>query len=89
MKKLFTVFAIALFGMSTTYVNAQTTKKQEATTKTAVHTKKDGTLDKRYKENKTSTTVAGPTKKDGTPDMRYKANKTIQKTTVKKSKPNN
>ncbi|WP_118976299.1 hypothetical protein [Taibaiella koreensis] len=32
------------------------------------HTKKDGTPDKRYKENKKM-------KKDGTPDMRYKENK--------------
>jgi hypothetical protein len=40
-------------------------------------TKKDGTPDKRYKENKGAPTTApaGPTKKDGTPDMRYKANK--------------
>jgi hypothetical protein len=38
--------------------------------------KKDGTPDKRYKENKTTTvTTTGPTKKDGTPDMRYKTNK--------------
>jgi hypothetical protein len=39
---------------------------------------KDGTPDKRFKENKTATTPAkptGPTKKDGTPDMRYKENK--------------
>ena len=36
--------------------------------------KKDGTPDKRYKENK-ETKAAGPMKKDGTPDMRYKANK--------------
>jgi hypothetical protein len=40
-------------------------------------TKKDGTPDKRYKENKGAPTTApaGPTKKDGTPDMRYKENK--------------
>jgi hypothetical protein len=35
--------------------------------------KKDGTLDKRFKENKKA---KGPLKKDGTPDMRHKANKT-------------
>ncbi len=34
----------------------------------AKHTKKDGTPDKRYKENQ-------KVKKDGTPDMRYKENK--------------
>jgi hypothetical protein len=33
------------------------------------HLKKDGTPDKRYKENKQHL------KKDGTPDMRYKENK--------------
>lgn len=38
------------------------------------HLKKDGTPDKRFKENKAKAT-AGPAKKDGTPDMRYKANK--------------
>ncbi|MCW3462249.1 hypothetical protein [Chitinophaga nivalis] len=43
--------------------------------------KKDGTPDKRFKENKSVVPAAGPTKKDGTPDMRYKAN---NKKTVKK-----
>jgi hypothetical protein len=90
MKKLFTVLAIALFSFSTTFVDAQTTQTQtsKTSTKAAVHTKKDGTLDKRYKENKasSSTTVTGPTKKDGTPDMRYKANKSTSKTTTTKKK---
>ena len=44
--------------------------------KTTTHTKKDGTPDKRYKENKGTTTH---TKKDGTPDKRYKENKTPKK----------
>jgi uncharacterized alpha/beta hydrolase family protein len=35
------------------------------------HTKKDGTADKRFKENKTP---KGPVTKSGKPDMRYKAN---------------
>lgn len=78
-----------MLGIGTTIANAQTTAKQETKTKTAVHTKADGTPDKRYKENKSTTTVTGPTKKDGTPDMRYKANKTSsQQTTVKKTKKN-
>lgn len=34
--------------------------------------KKDGTIDKRFKQNKK---IKGPLKKDGTPDMRHKANK--------------
>ncbi len=41
--------------------------------------KKDGTKDKRFKENKEpkaeGAKPAGPMKKDGTPDKRYKANK--------------
>lgn len=48
-------------------------KKTAGTTKVdSAHLKKDGTPDKRFKENKTP---AGPLKKDGTPDKRYKANK--------------
>ena len=46
------------------------------TTSSTTKLKKDGTPDKRFKENKTATvTTTGPKKKDGTPDMRYKANK--------------
>lgn len=39
---------------------------------------KDGTPDKRFKDNKAKAATAapaGPVKKDGTPDKRYKANK--------------
>jgi hypothetical protein len=55
----------------------------------AQHLKKDGSPDRRFKENRTiysshsKTTGSYPThtnihlKKDGTPDMRYKENKTI------------
>ncbi|MCR8556485.1 hypothetical protein KXD93_02470 [Mucilaginibacter sp. BJC16-A38] len=46
------------------------------------HLKKDGTPDKRFKENKAA---KPPLKKDGTPDMRYKANKKAD--TAKKAKP--
>ena len=84
MKKLFTLLTIALLGISTTIVNAQTTttKKEKAKTETTVHLKKDGSPDKRFKENKTTTVHL---KKDGTPDMRYKDNKkTTTKTVVKK-----
>ena len=42
---------------------------------TAAPLKKDGTPDKRFKENKEAPKPAGPAKKDGTPDMRYKSNK--------------
>ena len=40
--------------------------------------KKDGTPDKRFKDNKNASKTAAPTghlKKDGTPDKRYKENK--------------
>jgi hypothetical protein len=86
MKKLLTMLAMLMIGMSTTLVQAQTKKTAQVVTTTKAHTKKDGTADKRYKENKvsSSTTVVGPTKKDGTADMRFKANKT---TTVKKVTP--
>lgn len=55
------------------------TKAATATTATAgtaatAHTKKDGTADKRYKENKTGTKPAH-VKKDGTADKRFKENK--------------
>lgn len=40
---------------------------------TAVHLKKNGTPDKRFKENKTVPSVH--VKKDGTADKRYKENK--------------
>jgi len=84
MKKL--IIAILIFVGSFGYANAQTKAKtvhKKATTtaaatnakeaKTTEHLKKDGTADKRFKENKTK--AKGPMKKNGTPDMRYKANK--------------
>jgi hypothetical protein len=48
--------------------------KTDAANTTGTHTKKDGTLDKRYKENKAA---AKPVhlKKDGTADKRFKENK--------------
>ena len=50
---------------------AATTKPKAATT--TVHAKKDGTPDRRFKENKN--TSVKHIKKDGTPDRRYKENK--------------
>jgi hypothetical protein len=63
------------------------TDKTVATTKTSVdttksHLKKDGTVDKRFKDNKTAVKATGPVKKDGTPDMRYKDNKAAATTTT-------
>jgi hypothetical protein len=50
------------------------------TKKTTVVLKKDGTLDKRYKNTTASGVVL---KKDGTPDKRYK-NNTVKKVVLKK-----
>ena len=52
--------AMSFGAISTSYALPQQQTK---------HLKKDGTPDKRYKENKQHL------KKDGTPDMRYKENK--------------
>lgn len=79
MKKLLT-FILALVMTATGVIAQQkaTAQQQPATataqkkTANAKHLKKDGTPDKRYKENKKA---SAPKKKDGTPDMRYKENK--------------
>ncbi|UZT96633.1 hypothetical protein ODZ84_15565 [Chryseobacterium fluminis] len=82
MKKLLAAMYLALglgFATAQQTVPATAAKTQQTTktTKTAATTnpasptvkmKKDGTPDKRYKDNKNL-------KKDGTPDRRYKANK--------------
>jgi hypothetical protein len=62
MKKLLTLITILLFGFSSSVVNAQTATKKATATHATTHTKKDGTPDKRYKENKTTTTTTGPAK---------------------------
>jgi hypothetical protein len=73
MRKLFLALAFLIVAASSASY-AQKPASKPAATK---HLKKDGTPDKRYKENKTEDKApAGPTKKDGTPDMRYKANQT-------------
>lgn len=73
MKKL--IFAsIAIVGFAFASSAQQETKKKVTITKevkktdTKVVLKKDGTPDKRYKENKTTKVIL---KKDGTPDKRY------------------
>ncbi|HEY0271762.1 MAG TPA: hypothetical protein VGC22_01200 [Chitinophaga sp.] len=72
---------VMVVSLSVSSVHAQQKTAKAKSDATAVHTKKDGTPDKRYKENKGAATAApaGPTKKDGTPDMRYKANKDAKK----------
>ena len=85
MKKLITLFAAMLFAITSLVAIAQTDEKQTvkkevvkqppSSAKPAdAKLKKDGTPDKRFKENKTEKPV-GPLKKDGTPDKRYKGNK--------------
>lgn len=81
-KMLLTLIAfVCMIGMSVaqtkTDAKAAGAKVEKAApaAKTATPTKKDGTPDMRYKENKEAVKPAGPTKKDGTPDMRYKENK--------------
>ncbi|RFM25683.1 hypothetical protein [Deminuibacter soli] len=83
MKKL--LLAVIASCLLTVANFAQTTapKKDKAATAQTAKTKKDGTPDMRYKENKDASKAAakpaGPTKKDGTADMRYKANKDAAK----------
>ncbi len=78
MKKLFSVFTALLLIVSlnagaqeATKAKKETVKKEQSVktnSSSAGKVKKDGTPDKRYKENK-------KLKKDGTPDKRYKENK--------------
>lgn len=73
---------VMVLSLSVSSVHAQKkTAKAKADSSAVSHTKKDGTPDKRYKENKGTSAAApaGPTKKDGTADMRYKANKDAKK----------
>jgi hypothetical protein len=70
-------FATIAFGPTNIFAAKKDQKPVPAksVTTTSGPTKKDGTLDMRYKQNKEVAKPAGPTRKDGTPDMRYKANK--------------
>ncbi len=92
MKKIFSLLvALSLFGAvtfaqkpsdakakpTTQVVKPDVKKSEKKEVKKAPLVKKDGTPDKRFKENKEAkpAPAAGPLKKDGTPDKRYKANK--------------
>lgn len=75
MKRIFVILTL-LIGFAFNNVNAQDDAKGKKA-KTEQKTddkklKKDGTPDKRFKENKEA---KGPLKKDGTPDKRFKSNK--------------
>jgi len=80
MKQIFAAI-MALMMFSTTSF-AQTAKPVKAATATATteakHLKKDGTADKRFKENK-NIPAAKHVKKDGTLDKRFKENKAAVK----------
>lgn len=86
MKKLFLpfmlCFVISVAGMAQTSNPGKATTTADANKKITskkVATKKDGSPDMRYKENKVAKATTGPAKKDGTPDMRYKKNKAAAK----------
>ena len=90
MKKFLSLLLAATMLTSATFAQA---KKQAAKTAapapaaTTAHAKKDGTPDKRYKENKTAAAAPAATthvKKDGTPDKRYKENKKAAPAPAKK-----
>lgn len=74
MKKLLVVLALFI-GFTVANAQDKTQKDKKAKTEQkedGPKLKKDGTPDKRFKDNKK---VEGPLKKDGTPDKRYKSNK--------------
>jgi hypothetical protein len=70
MKRIILAFAFMMAFSGLTF--AQTSPAKTTTT----HTKKDGTADKRFKENKDAKPATTHLKKDGTPDKRFKENKT-------------
>ncbi len=69
---VFTCFSFAQTTPAAATKKPATTTTAATTPATTTHLKKDGTPDKRFKENKTP---PAHLKKDGTPDMRYKENK--------------
>ncbi len=85
MKKI--LAGILAFMFLATSVFAQSNQQPASKTTTQQHVKKNGTADKRFKENKQTTTAVQSTthlKKNGTPDKRYKENKDV---TTKKVTP--
>jgi hypothetical protein len=67
--KLLSLLLILSLGFSSIAANAMPLANQAKPTQ---NVKKDGTPDKRFKENKAP---KAPLKKDGTPDKRFKENK--------------
>lgn len=80
MKKVLSVVLAFLMAFSLNFASAQKAPKKAKAETAVAHTKKDGTPDKRYKENKEDKAVKPVhAKKDGTPDKRYKENKDPKK----------
>lgn len=78
MKKIMLLLLVLTCLNLQPFAQKKTTAKPNNTT--TAPTKKDGTPDMRYKENKNkkdTVKIKGPLKKDGTPDKRFKANKKI------------
>jgi hypothetical protein len=75
------LFSLSAFSFAQTKTQSgQKQAPQQHAQKDTTHMKKDGTPDKRYKENKTAKdTAVVHTKKDGTPDKRYKENQDAKK----------
>jgi hypothetical protein len=84
MRKLITMLTIVALAFATTFTTVRANAATHLLYSTQQqHLKKDGTPDKRFKENKTP---KGPMTKSGKPDMRYKANKPAATKAVKKKK---
>ena len=75
MKKLVLLAGLLIAFANFNFAQTAPAKKDATKKETVAPTKKDGTPDKRYKENKASADTTKKRKKDGTPDMRYKDNK--------------
>lgn len=74
------LFSVSAFSFAQTKTPAKQPQTSQQAKKDTTHMKKDGTPDKRYKENKTAKdTAVVHAKKDGTPDKRYKENKETKK----------
>jgi hypothetical protein len=74
MKKIALIASMLLIFAGASMAQTTPAAKPAATTTATTHLKKDGTPDKRFKENKTP--PPQHLKKDGTPDKRFKENKT-------------
>lgn len=78
MKKFLTGVLALMMGASIAFAQTPDAPKQDKpkaeAQKDGQKLKKDGTPDKRFKENKEGQ-AEGPKKKDGTPDKRFKENK--------------